>query len=164
MKDAWKTIILVIVPLAMGFLVNRLIIIGFSSGYVGLFNVVELLYTPLVQTAFLIFWTWVGYRFAMLNIKKVTSFLLGNSLNILGFVTYIVLFYAMGDAMRLTIRFVGYAQLAIVPVLVLGSRITILFSSGTIDGRVPALISYLLLFLAFSIGFLYRNHREKSGA
>lgn len=168
MKRAWKAVILLTIPFAVGFLLNRLMILGVSHPSSGLFVIMDLVYNPLAQIAFLFLWIWVGSRFALLGMKKVYSFLLGNCLNWIALISYVLLFYFLDGTARMTSGLVGFSQFGATPVLILGVKIQLLFiQSGNIDSRICVLISYVLLTLAFSVGFFYKAWRsslsEKSG-
>jgi len=157
MKKSWKTIGLVAVPLVVAYVMNRLLMLGMSSP--GVVNFVGWLFAPL-SLVFTIFWVWVGSKFASLDIKKVYSFLLGNSLNIIACTIYVWLFYWSEPATRFTFgRLSTFAQFYALPVVNLGSRIVMLFTNH-IDGSVVMVVSYLLLTLAFSTGFIYRARKD----
>lgn len=151
------TLSLVATPLAVSYVFNRLIMLSIS--YPTLANNLVKLYSPLAWI-FLIFWVWVGSRFAKIELKRIYSFLIGNSLNIIACFVYIWLFYWSDPATRLAYsRLSTLSEFYTLPVISLSFKIVATFVNY-IDGRVTQVVSFLLLTLAFSIGFIYQYWKD----
>lgn len=114
----------------------------------------------LLSLAFLAFWAWVGSRFAALNIGKVYSFLLGNSITFISCLVFLI-FGEQAGANAISSWLSLLSGLFVLPVVSLSTGIVSMFvnlSAGDY-GIIIYLISVLLLVTAFSGGFFYNNEK-----
>lgn len=79
-KRKHKAIILVILPFIMGYIIDKLLMIGLSGEQNFLTSLGGLLLSVWTYGGGMILWFYVGMVFAKLNIPKVKSFVLGNLL------------------------------------------------------------------------------------
>lgn len=137
--ESLKTYSLIFIPLILGFLINTPIF-----GYVFPFP---------FSILFLAFWFWVGVKFAKLNVGKAYSFLIGNSLTIITFILYIWSFFMVSDANR-NFLIAAISQSYAIPTASISARIYSLTNPQVFTNEY-VIISYLLMLLVFTAGFLY---------
>lgn len=143
-REDIKTYLLVLVPLILGRLINSPIL-----GY----------YFPfLLSLCFLGLWFWVGMKFAKLNIGKVYSFFIGNSLNIISFLLFIWSFYILSDD-NINLLIAGFSQNYAGPTLSVSARIYHL-TNPTVLSNEYVIISYVLMSLVFTAGFFYQVKKK----
>ncbi len=142
-REYLKTYSLICIPLILGFLINTPIF-----GY----------YFPLLfSLLFLAFWFWVGTKFYQLNISKVYSLLIGNSINIISAILFIWSFFITSDENR-NLLLAGFSQYYAGPTLAISARLYLLTNPEVLtNGYVT--ISYILMFLVFTAGFFYGAKR-----
>jgi len=134
-----KTYLLLLVPLILGLLINSPIF-----GY----------YFPfLLSLLFLGFWFWVGIKFARLDLNKALSLTIGNSLNIISFVLFIWSFVILAEENR-NLLIAGFSQIYAGPTLSISARIYYLTDPKVLTNEY-AIISYILMSIVFTAGFLY---------
>jgi len=138
-----RGLIIVLIPLAYGLIVNRLM----------------LLIPPLLsQLVFGAFWFWAGVFFAQMGAGKLRGFLLGNSLWALSFGLFTWQFILTGAEDRV-IGIAVHAQHYMASFLWLGTRIYRLFDS-TIHGTNIMLTAYASMLVVFTIGFIWGSVRQ----
>jgi len=143
-REDIKTYLLVLVPLILGRLINSPIL-----GY----------YFPfLLSLCFLGLWFWVGMKFAKLNIGKVYSFFIGNSLNIISFLLFIWSFYILSDD-NINLLIAGFSQNYAGPTLSISASIYHL-TNPTVLSNEYVIISYVLMSLVFTAGFFYQVKKK----
>ncbi|MCG7343408.1 hypothetical protein MHZ92_04650 [Sporosarcina sp. ACRSL] len=133
-------IVLLLIPFIYGFLANKMMFPLFPF---------------IMQLIFLVFWFYVGIRFARLNIPVWKSFMLGNSIWFMSFILFIWQFIILDSASR-SMELASLSQhymLAFVsgPLLIfpfISSGTTIIFGA------------YILMFITFTIGFWVTKRRN----
>jgi len=122
-----KTYLLLLVPLILGLLINSPIF-----GY----------YFPfLLSLLFLGFWFWVGIKFARLDLNKAS------------FVLFIWSFVILAEENR-NLLIAGFSQIYAGPTLSISARIYYLTDPKVLTNEY-AIISYILMSIVFTAGFLY---------
>jgi len=153
MKKSWMTLLLVPVPFLIGFAMSKMMMWDFFS------RGMPLLPMGLI---FVVFWAWVGSVLARLEMKKVYSFLLGNSLNIISFL--LLIWFFLLEPGPITNVWVGrlniFAQYYILPMVNLASQTFRIFTNH-LHGTIIMFFSNFLLTLVFSVGFFYRVRKEE---
>lgn len=140
-------IVYLLSPLIVGYTYDKLITMGMSVSW----------YFPISLT-FLVFWIWVGSRYVILPIKKLYSYLLGNSLSFAGLFIHLISYHVNWP--RGIYRFSSLYPFPLYRIV------------GHVTGRISAIFdypinisdkifAYLLLILCFSIGFYYQYMRVK---
>ncbi|MTI83101.1 MAG: hypothetical protein FH756_04190 [Firmicutes bacterium] len=138
-KENIKTLMLLLVPLVLGLMINSPI---FGYRFPLMFSLI-----------FLGFWFWVGMKFTKLNIGKVYSLLIGNSLNIISFVLFIWSFFIISDANR-NLFIAGSSQIYAMPTLSISAMIYRLTNPAVLTNEY-VIISYILMSLIFTLGYLF---------
>jgi len=139
-----REVVLLLIPFLYGLIVNSLMIF---------------IHPLLSQLIFGVFWFWVGMIFAQLNINKIKSFLLGNTVWAFSFGLFIWQFIINDDAGR-NLLIAGLSQHYISSFIWLGSKVYMLFDN-VIHGTNIMLIAYISMFLIFFAGFVYATIRER---
>jgi len=138
-REYLKTYLLIFVPLILGFLINTPIF-----GY----------YFPFIfSVLFLAFWFWVGTKFAKLHKGIVYILFIGNSLTIISLILFIWSFFIVSDANR-NLLIAGFSQYYAIPTLAISARIYHLTNPEVFTNEY-VIISYIIMFLVFTAGFLY---------
>lgn len=117
---------------------------------------------PLVgHIVFLAFWVWVGMRFAQFNGSSLKNFAWGNSLWLVSFLLYLWQFVLVDDANRnMVIAFIS--QCYVIPFVVSGTQIYLLFNDGGIDLTNITIITYIFMLVVFMIGFVWGKVKQRS--
>jgi len=139
-----KTISLILIPQVLGLLINSPVL-GYRFPF-------------LLALIFIGFWFWVGMKFTKLNIGKVYSFLIGNSLNIISFVLFIWSFFIVSDANRNTF-IAGYSQLYALPTISI-SAVIYQFTNPEVLTNEYVAISYIIMSLTFTLGFFFEEKNK----
>lgn len=127
------------------------IMIPFVYGFVS--NTFMLIIPPLLsQLVFAVFWFWVGMKFSSLGGNKVKNFLFGNSIWLLSFLLYLWQFAILDDERR-NMFLAGISQYYMLPFIWSGTKFSLLFTDS-IHGTTITIISYLLMLLVFTTGFI----------
>lgn len=147
----YKLILLLIVPYLVGEAINRSIGYGISLDSSSLLSISSILLS-LWKFSSVIFWFWVARQFGSLTIGKVKSFILGNVLWMISFVLYMWQFVFVNDINR-NFFIAGISQNYVLGFVSWGSKILSLFTN-TIDGTVVVIISYLMMLIVFTLGFI----------
>lgn len=151
-NNKYKLILLLIVPIVISYIINLLISIGFNMDSSRLLSIATIL---LRFWAFvgMIYWFFVGKWFRNLEIPKVKSFILGNSLWFISLVFYIWQFLLLDDGQR-NFFIAGISQHYPLGFVSISSTIIGVFTNR-IDGNVVTMVSYLIMLIVFAIGFIY---------
>lgn len=146
----YKKIIFVLIPLLLSFIINSFILL--------LLPIYSLLIWPLC-IGFIVYWFWVGKQFAKVKFNKILGFILGNSLWGISFALYIWQFVILDDSSRNMLLAVlsQYYNLFTTP---LATRIITLFSN-VINSTEITVLSYVLMIIIFSLGFIYQLIRMR---
>lgn len=145
-KENIKTYLLVLVPLLLGLLINSPIL-----GY----------YFPfLLSLLFLGFWFWVGIKFARLDVNRIFSLFIGNSLNIISLVLYVWSFFIVADENR-NLLLAAFPQFYAMPTLSISAKIYHLTDPKVLTNEF-VIISYVLMSIVFTAGFLYEAKVNKN--
>ncbi|WP_026476603.1 hypothetical protein [Alkaliphilus transvaalensis] len=135
--------VLLLIPLLIGFLVNRdSVLMTFYLRFSRIFSII-----------LLILWGWVGSLFAQSE-NKIKSYMIGNSLWALGLMLYIWQ-YIIKSEQSMNFIILILSQLYVVFVLPTAVLIMKIFTSS-INGIHAIILSYGLMIVSFSIGFFYR--------
>lgn len=142
-KENLKIFSLILVPFILGQIINSPIL-----GY----------YFPFfLSIAFLGFWFWVGIKFAKLNIRRLYSLLIGNSLNIISLLLFVWSFFILSDTNR-NLLIAGFSQYYAIPTLSISAKIYHLTNPEVFTNEY-VIISYVLMSLVFTTGFLYQARK-----
>lgn len=144
-----KHAFIVLAPLVLGWLFNILIYYVPFSGM--------LIWT--LNLGFVLFWFWGGRQFAKLSMNKVYSFLLGNSIWFISLLLYIWQFLILDEAAR-SLAIAGLSQYYMLFMLIIGTQIQLMYS-GDINSVDIVLISYVVMLVVFTLGFIYQAVRGK---
>ncbi|UNK18626.1 hypothetical protein MNQ98_00830 [Paenibacillus sp. N3/727] len=144
-----KHLLIVLAPLIIGWLFNMLIFYLPFSGV--------LIWT--LNLGFVLFWFWVGSQFAQLSMKKVYSYLLGNMLWLISFLLYVWQFILLDEASR-SIALAGLSQYYMLLTIIIGTQIHMMYS-GDINSTEIVIISYMVMLLVFTMGFIYQSVKGK---
>lgn len=158
-NNLYKLIILVLLPFIIGFLIEKLLASGITRDNQLYSNLGGILLSIWLYGTGVVFWFYVGRVFGRLNMFAVKSFILGNIVWGISISLYFWQFKLLDDVSRNPLIAVisQHYPLAFVN---LGSRIVSMFTSN-INGNTVVLISYFLMFMVFSLGFL-STVRQKS--
>ncbi len=154
-----KAILLVIFPLVMGFLIDKLLMANMTKEN-QLYEILgTLLFTIWSYSGALIFWFCVGWIFGKFKISTIKSFVLGNVVWAIFFGMYIWQFMIIdSNSMNRTIALItqhyalGFVGLS-----------TFIFGifTNSFNATTIILVSYFLMLAVFSIGFIFST-RSKS--
>lgn len=149
-----KLIILLIVPFIVSFTINFLLSVGIRINSSIIISIASML-IYLLAFAAILFWFYVGKQFGDMGIFKVKSFVLGNSLWFISFILYIWQFILLDDSKRNSIiaSISQHYALGFVSI----SSMIIGFFTNTIDSKMVAIFSYLIMLIVFIIGFSYSS-------
>lgn len=108
------------------------------------------------------FWFYVGTQFGKLGISKMKSFILGNSFWMISLILYVWQFVLLSGEER-NLFFAGISQNYNLGFVSISSRIISLFTR-TIDSKTVIILSYLIMLVVFSLGFIYpsKNNLKKA--
>lgn len=151
-----KLIVLLIIPFVVSYLINLLLSIGMRMDSSIILSVVN---TVIYFWGFVVifFWFYVGTQFGKLDISKVKSFILGNSLWMISLILYIWQFILLNDEKR-NFFIAGISQNYNLGYVFISSRIISLFTN-IIDGNIVVIVSYLIMLVVFSLGFIYASKK-----
>lgn len=130
------------------------IFIPFIYGYLSSIFLIAL--SPLLnQIIFGLLWFWVGMKYANLYANRVKGFLIGNSIWLVSFLLYIWQFVILNDENR-NLFLAGLSQHYVLSYLWSGREVYLLFIDTRTFYTTPIIIiSFLIMLLVFSLGFLY---------
>lgn len=148
-----KHLLIVLAPLILGWLLNTLII------YLPFFGSISMW---ILNLAFVLFWFWGGRQFAKLSIKKVYSYLLGNVVWLVSFLLFIWQFIFVDEAFR-NIALAGLSQYYVLFTLIIGTQIHLSYSTQ-INTTDVVIISYIVMLVVFTLGFIYQAVRGKKSS
>ncbi|ARC86655.1 putative membrane protein [Clostridium argentinense CDC 2741] len=147
-KNKSKYIVIILIPLIIGIIINRV-------------NFILQIYSTIpwiFVIAFIIFWFWAGKVFAKANHNRVESFLIGNSLWGISFLLYIWQFILTSDVNKNFI-IAGISQNYIILIVPIATKIMMMFTD-IIDGAIISIVSYILMIIIFSIGFIFESVKK----
>jgi len=157
----YKLILLLIFPLVVSLISNLLLTIGADTdSYIFLYITTSIIYIWGFVAIF--FWFYVGIQFGNSETSEMKSFLLGNSLWMISLLLYIWQFILLEDEKR-NLFIAGLSQDYALGFVGVSAKI-IGFFTNSIDGNAVIMISYLIMLLVFTIGFLFaaKNRQLKS--
>ena len=143
-----KYILIILIPLIIGIVINRV-------------NFVLQIYSTapwIFVIAFIIFWFWTGKVFATANHNRAKSFLIGNSLWGISFILYIWQFILLDDTNK-NLIIAGISQNYMILIVPIATKIMMMFTD-IIDGTIISIVAYILMFVIFSIGFIYESVKK----
>lgn len=158
-KKIYKFISLILLPFIIGYLINILLSMGITKDNQLLLNISTFLLSIWTYGGAIIFWFLIGRFFANLNMTRVKSFILGNSLWAISFLLFIWQFVFVSGSNR-NFFIAGISQHYVLGFVRLASNILGLFTNS-IDSTTVVIISYILMLVMFSLGFLSK-YRTKS--
>lgn len=144
----YKHIILILLPLFLGWLINNSIfILNIYGNLIWIFSI-----------SFVVYWFWVGKQFGQLRYHRLVSLLIGNAIWIISFGLYIWQFVFVNEMSRnmfLAVISQHYGLFTIT----FATRIVMLFDNDVIDSTQVLIVSYILMVVIFTIGFIYESIR-----
>lgn len=147
-----KHTLIVLAPLIVGWLFNMLIfVLPFSGILIWMLNL-----------GFVLFWFWGGRQFAKLSIKKVYSYLLGNALWLISFLLFIWQFILLDEAAR-NMTIAVLSQYYMLFTIIIGTQIHMAYS-GVVNSTEIVIISYVVMLVVFTLGFMYQAVRGKGSS
>ncbi len=149
-----KLTILIIIPFVVSYLIHLLLSIGVRMDSSIILSVINTVIYLWAFTA-IFFWFYVGKQFGKLDISKVKSFILGNSLWMSSLALYIWQFTLLNDEKR-NFFIAGISQSYNLGFVFISSRIISLFTNN-LDTKTVTIFSYLFMLIVFAIGFLYTS-------
>ncbi|WP_054954731.1 hypothetical protein [Paenibacillus dakarensis] len=147
-----KHILIVLAPFIAGWLFYLLM---YSIPFSGM-----LLWT--LNIGFVLFWFWGGRQFAKLSMNKVYSYLLGNSLWLLSLLLFLWQSVALDGASQ-NLAIAGLSQYYMLLMLMIGTQIHLTYAVE-IDPVEITLISYAVMLVVFTIGFIYQTVKGKNSS
>lgn len=159
-KNTYKIILLILLPFIIGFLINSLLGLGITRDNQLLLSISTILLSIWTYGGAIIFWFLVGRIFGNLNMNKVKSFALGNSVWTISLLLFVWQFLFVNGSNR-NLLIAGISQHYALGFVSLGSRILGLFTNS-IHGTTVALIAYFLMLIVFSIGFITKYPSKNS--
>lgn len=143
-ENKFKYILIILMPIMFVFIMDKIYFAG-----LWIFTI-----------AFIIFWFWGGKVFARTNCNKAKSFLIGNSLWLISFLLYLwQIASGAGGSKNFTIEWIS--QLYIEGMLYMAEIIVAMFTEiHTVDSYIISIVSYIFMFIIFSIGFIYEFLKE----
>lgn len=159
MNNKFKLIILVFLPFIIGFSINKLLSLGITEDnqlYLSLGSILLHLWT---YGSGIVLWFCVGRIFGSLNMSVAKSFILGNIVWGVSVSVYTWQFKFLDDTSR-NLFISGIAQHYQLGFVSLGARITRMFTSH-LQGTTVVLISYFLMIMVFSLGFISTVRTKK---
>lgn len=149
-KMKCKLVLLVLLPLIIGYLIEVLIGLGMTRNQL-YFSIANIFLSLWIYGGGMVFWFYVGRVFGSLKMKPIKSFILGNIAWGIAFSLYILQFSLLVDTGRSF--FLGIiAQHYALSFIGLGARILTLFTNN-IQGTRAIQIAYFLMLIVFSLGF-----------
>ncbi|WP_291582075.1 hypothetical protein [Clostridium sp. UBA6640] len=147
-KNKSKYILIILIPLIIGIIINRV------SFILQIYSMVPWIFV----IAFIVFWFWAGKVFARAKQNKVKSFLMGNSLWAISFLFYIWQFILLDDTNK-NLIIAGISQNYMILIVPIATKIMMMFTD-TIDGNIILIVSYILMIIIFSIGFIFESVKK----
>lgn len=149
-ENKFKYILIIVMPLIFAIVIARVHFIA------EIYFAVPWIFT----IAFIIFWFWAGKVFAKANCNRVKSFLMGNSLWAISFLLYLLQELLGNNANRnFTIEWIS--QCYMFSMVYITTKI-MMTDIHIIDEFIMSIVSYILMFIIFSIGFIYESLKEDS--
>lgn len=145
----FKKMIIIFIPLIAVLIINK----------VSFIQMIYLKTSWFFAFSFILFWFWAGNVFARLDRKKIINFLFGNSLWAISLILYIWQFKIVSETSR-NVQIAVISQLYMTLIIPIVGSIARLFND-TIQITNIIIISYVLMFLIFAIGFFYRNIKNR---
>ena len=157
-KNTYKIILLILLPFIIGFLINSLLGLGITRDN-QLLSVSTILLSIWTYGGAIIFWFLVGRIFGNLNMNKVKSFALGNSVWTISLLLFVWQFLFVNGSNR-NFFISGISQHYALGFVSLGSRILGLFTNS-IHSTTVILIAYFVMLIVFSIGFISKYQSKE---
>lgn len=145
----YKLIILVLLPLFLGWLFNSTIVyLPISSIIMWILNI-----------GFIVYWFWVGKQFGQLKLNRLFSFLIGNIIWIISFMLFIWQFIVVDDSKR-NFFLAGISQYYILFTIMFPTKLVALFTDVLHSTQI-IVTSYIFMLIIFLIGFIYGAARVR---
>ncbi|MFC6333063.1 hypothetical protein ACFP56_10545 [Paenibacillus septentrionalis] len=145
----YKLIILVMLPLFVGWLFNSTIVyLPISSIIMWILNI-----------GFIVYWFWVGKQFGQLKLNRLFSFLIGNIIWIISFMLFIWQFIVVDDSKR-NFFLAGISQYYILFTIMFPTKLVALFTDVLHSTQI-IVTSYIFMLIIFLIGFIYGAARVR---
>lgn len=145
-----RLIILLAIPFMVTCAINFLTIIGINiDSSILLFTTTMLL--RIWGVVGVVFWVYVGKQFGNLNISKVKSFTLGNSLWMISLLLYVWQFILL-DISKRNFFIAGISQYYSLSFVSVSNMIISLFNNGA-DSTMVTIVAYIIMLIIFVIGF-----------
>lgn len=145
-----KHLFIVLAPFLLGWLFNIIIYVMPFFGATSMW---------ILNLGFVLLWFWGGRQFAKLSMKKIYSYLLGNTLWLISFLVYVWQFVLLDEASR-NFAIASLSQYYMLFTIIIGTQIQLMYSS-VINSTEIVIISYLVMLFVFTLGFIYQAVRGK---
>ncbi|GAA0349514.1 hypothetical protein [Bacillus horti] len=153
MKDyikKYRLFLYILLPFVLSFLINSFIEL--------IVPVYILLIWPLC-ISFVIYWFWVGKQFAKVKFNKIKSFIIGNVWWGISVGLYYWQFIILDDSNR-NLFLAALSQYYALFILPIAHRIIALFSN-VFDFTQSIILSYIIMIVIFTLGFVFQLVRMK---
>ncbi len=157
-NNLYKLIMLVLLPFIIGFLIEKLLIVGAIGDNQLHLNLGSILLSIWIHGSGIVYWFYVGRVFGRLNMSAVKSFILGNIVWGISISLYLWQFNLLDDVSRNTF-IAGISEAYPLAFINFGVLISSVFIRNY--GNIMVLISYFLMFIVFIFGFI-STLRQKS--
>ncbi|MBO2945419.1 hypothetical protein JJQ72_15690 [Paenibacillus sp. F411] len=111
-----------------------------------------------IHLGFVVFWFWAGRQFSQMKKSTALSFVMGNSLWLICLLLFLWQFMLAGDESR-SLVLALMAQLYVLLIVGFGTQLQLLLT-GSIDAAQIIIMSYILMLLVFTAGFVYERVRK----
>lgn len=150
-------LLFIFAPALIGYIYNSMLI---KIIFIPLFGT---LIFYLVPFAMLIFWFWVGQKFAQTKLNIFPAVLLGNSIGIISLPVYIWQFVILSDQQRI-LFFAAFSQFFSISINYLTLKIAVLFEPqknyiGSVTLTASQIIGLITMLLVFTVGFIYKKKK-----
>lgn len=156
-NSLYKLIMLVLLPFVIGFLIEKLLTGGILGDNKLYSNLGSILLSIWIYGSGVVFWLYVGRVFGRLNMSSVKSFILGNIVWGISISLYFWQFNLLDDVSRNSF-IAGLSEAYPLAFINLGVFISSIFANN--NGNSMVLISYFLMFMVFSLGFISTLRRK----
>lgn len=147
----FKLIMLVFLPFIIGYFIDLLVGVGFTTDNQIYISMASPLLTLWSYGGAVAFWFYVGRKFGSLNMAPIKSFILGNIVWGIFLIIYIWQFVVLDDASR-NFYLADIPQHYVLGFVTVGTSIMTMFTRN-IHGSFVIFISFLFMIIVYSVGF-----------
>ena len=146
-----KLIVLVLLPLVIGFIIEKLLTSGTIEDNQLYLSLGSIMLSIWIYGSGIVYWFYVGRVFSRLNISSIRSFILGNIVWGISISLYFWQSSLLDNASKSSF-ITGLSEAYPMAFMNLGLFISSIFANNS--GNSIILISYVLMFIIFSLGFI----------